>query len=254
MNPIRQKRAIKPINRSKIAHLRQKIAHFEPVAQTGPNISTGFGEPDAYFADYVTGGGLALGGVHEIIAARPGDIGAVLGFSHYLAARFMAGSSSLLYGQTHAGVRETGQPYAPALRAGGDLIYLDGVSLTDLMWAGEEALSCEAIGCIILASAEAAPSFTFSRRLSMTARSVERPLIMALGACAAGTASAAASRWLVQALPHNGWQLKLVRLRASYTQTPPSQGWQVFPEAEKGLAPLPSLEVETAVLSQSAFR
>ncbi|MDB2668470.1 hypothetical protein N9Y74_01140 [Alphaproteobacteria bacterium] len=254
MNQITQKKRIKAVNRSKIAHLRQKIAHFEPVAQTGPNIRIGFGEPDAYFANHVIDGGLALGGVHEIIAARPGDMGAALGFSHYLAARFMADKATLLYGQTHAGVRETGQPYAPALRSGDDLIYLDGVSLTDLMWAGEEALSCEAIGCIILASAEATPSFTFSRRLSMTARSVERPLIMALGACAAGTASAAASRWVVQARPNNGWQLTLARLRASYTQNPPSQGWQVFPEVEKKLTQLASCDVEAALLPQTAFR
>jgi len=67
--------------------------------------------------------------------------------------------------------------------------------------------------------------------LSMTARSVDRPLIMALGASAAGTASAAASRWQVQAIANNGWQLTLTRLRSSYRQTPPTQGWQVFAAA-----------------------
>ena len=111
------------------------------------------------------------------------------------------------------------------------------------MWAGEEALGCAAIGCIILASLDEAPNFTFSRRLSMAARSVERPLIMALGAAASGTASAATSQWQVKAIANNGWHLRLTRLRASYTQNPPHQGWQVFPQARL-LSAAPDLAVK----------
>ena len=235
-------------HRHKIARLRSQIARFEPVVETGPRAGTGFGETDAYLTAHA-GGGLAVGGVHEITAARPGDMSAALGFADYLSQKFLApiaektaSSSCLLYGQTHACVRENGQPYATALQHADRLVYLDGVSLPDLMWAGEEALGCAAIGCIILASLDEAPNFTFSRRLSMAARSVERPLIMALGAAASGTASAATSQWQVKAIANNGWHLRLTRLRASYTQNPPHQGWQVFPHAQ----PLPVASAPTA--------
>lgn len=231
MDDAEKRPQINALNRQKIARLRKKIERFEPLSQSAAHITTGFDAIDDYLTAHVSGGGLALGGVHEIIAARTGDMAAALGFAHHLASRFRGAQTALLYGQTHAGVRDTGQPYAPALMSRDDLIYLDGVSLPELMWAGEEALSCDAIGCIILASTEEAPNFTFSRRLSMTARSVDRPLIMALGASAAGTASAAASRWQVQAIANNGWQLTLTRLRSSYRQTPPTQGWQVFAAA-----------------------
>ena len=227
-------------NRHKIARLRSEIARFEPVVESGPHVLTGFSEIDGYLQRHVAGAGLALGGVHEIIGERSGDMSAALGFADYLSKRFIrqgadedASAACLLYGQTHASVRENGQPYGAALSHAENLIYLDGVKLPDLMWAGEEALSCEAIGCIILASVDEAPDFTFSRRLSMAARSVERPLIMALGAAAAGTASAATSQWRVKAIAHNGWYLKLTRLRISHTQNPPHQGWQVFPQAQK---------------------
>jgi len=232
------KSEIAALQRHKIARLRSQISRFEPVIETGPRAVTGLREIDAYLAAHA-GGGLAVGGVHEITAARPGDMSVALGFADYLSQKFIASltektasSSCLLYGQTHACVRENGQPYATALQHADRLVYLDGVSLPDLMWAGEEALGCAAIGCIILASIDEAPNFTFSRRLSMAARSVERPLILALGAAASGAASAATSQWRVKAIANNGWQLTLTRLRASYTQNPPSQGWQVFPQAE----------------------
>ena len=74
------------------------------------------------------------------------------------------------------------------------LVYLDGVTLPDLLWAGEQALSCASVACSLLASSDSAPDFTHSRRLSLAARNAERPLILALGSTGA---SAATTRWRI---------------------------------------------------------
>lgn len=223
----------------KLNRLQRLVARFEPPLEKGVRIMTGFTDIDVYFADHA-GGGLPCGGVHEIVAARPGDMSAALGFAHRLAAQFLTAAESetiLLYGQTHAAVREGGQPYAPALAAhhlsGAHVTYLDGVILSDLLWAGEEALNCSAIGCTVLASWDTAPDFTASRRLTLAARAAERPLIIALGAQAAGVTSAASTRWQVKSLPQQGWQLCLSKLRLPHTALPPPCGWQVYPQVKK---------------------
>lgn len=231
---------VKNANRQhKLSRLQRLVARFEPTPEIGARIVTGFAEIDAYFADHA-GGGLPCGGVHEIVAARPGDMSAALGFAHRLAAQFLTAAARgavLLYGQTHAAVREGGQPYAPALAAhslsDAHLTYLDGVVLSDLLWAGEEALGCAAVGCTVLASWDVAPDFTASRRLTLAARAAERPLIIALGAQAAGVTSAASTRWQVKSLPQQGWQLCLSKLRLPHTALPPQQGWQVYPHVKK---------------------
>lgn len=236
----------------KLARLQKLVARFEPVLETGPQITTGFAPIDAYLTQQ-GGGGLPCGGLHEVVAARPGDMVAALGFAYRLAARFLAADqaigqneSLLLYGQTHAAVREGGQPYAPALAAhvaaydkSPHLAYLDGVTLADLLWAGEEALSCPAVGCSVLASWDAPPDFTASRRLSLAARAATRPLIIALGAAAAGSATAATTRWQISAAPRQGWQVTLAKSRLAYQAMPPPQGWLVYPQH----TPLPMTEI-----------
>ncbi len=239
----------------RLARLQKLVARFEPVLETGPQITTGFAPIDAYLTQQ-GGGGLPCGGMHEVVAARPGDMAAALGFAYRLAAQFLAASeaeSILLYGQTHAAVREGGQPYAPALAAyvaahdksahdlsATHLAYLDGVTLADLLWAGEEALACPAVGCSVLASWDAAPDFTASRRLSLAARAATRPLIIALGAAAAGAATAATTRWQVSAAPRQGWQVSLAKSRLAYQAMPPPQGWGVYPQH----TPLPMTAID----------
>ena len=238
------------VQHHKLQRLKKLVTRFEPTVDTGAKISTGFAPIDDYLMrDGSTrryGGGLPCGGVHEVVAARPRDMAAALGFAHRLAAQVLAASQDetiLLYGQTHAAVREGGQPYAPALAAH-DLLathvaYLDGVTLPDLLWAGEEALACPAIGCSLLASWDAAPDFTASRRLTLAARAATRPLLLTLGATAAGTASAATTRWQIAAAPRQGWQVTLTKSRLAYEAMPPPQGWTIYPQHN----PLPMQDV-----------
>lgn len=241
----------------KLAGLRRLVARFEPVVAQGPHIQTGFADIDAYLEEQVANAGLACGGLHEVVAARAGDMAAALGFAHRLAARFLDRPHTqdmLLYGQTHMACREAGQPYGPALAAHGlsadRLVYIDGARLPDLLWAGEEALLCSAIGCIVLSSWDAAPSFTASRRLSLAARAAERPLVMALGAQAGSSASAATTRWQVEALPQQGWQVRLTKLRMSHNAPPPNAGWTLYPKTMSQTLPLMERPAEISGAAQ----
>lgn len=236
MPDIRNHQVKQAVAQHKLQRLKKLVTRFEPMVDIGEKISTGFAPIDDYLMQG-GGGGLPCGGVHEVVAARPGDMAAALGFAHRLAARFLAaieGETILLYGQTHAAVREGGQPYAPALAAhdlsATHLAYLDGVTLPDLLWAGEEALACPAIGCSVLASWDAPPDFTASRRLTLAARAARRPLLITLGAGAAGMASAATTRWQLATAPRQGWQVTLTKSRLAYETVPPPQGWTIYPQ------------------------
>lgn len=216
----------------KLSRLQKLVARHEPMVEVGARVATGFAEIDAYWTTHV-GGGLPRGGLHEIVAQTAADMTAALGFAHCLAAQFLRHGQAddvLLHGQTHAACRDGGQPYAPALAAHGlslqNLVYLDGVSLPDLLWAGEQALACPSVACTLLTSSETAPDFTHSRRLSLAARAAERPLLLALGK---SSASAATTRWRISALPGEGWQVRLEKLRLTYDVPPPHGGWAVYP-------------------------
>lgn len=220
-------------NPAQLASLRRQLARFDPYPSDTTSLTSGFAPIDAYLAQHAPQGGLVYGGVHDVCAARPGDMASALGFASHLAARF-AGEQTLLFGQTHADCRETGRPYMPALCARDiaphQWLYLDGAPLNDLLWAAEEALTCPAIGCVVLASLQDAPDFTASRRLTLAARAAGRPLIMVLGAAAAGQASAAQTRWQVRAVAGQGWRVRLDKLRGRFDKMPPRGGWQVFPQ------------------------
>ncbi|MGC6535345.1 MAG: hypothetical protein ACON4V_07360 [Parvibaculales bacterium] len=243
----------------KLQRLKKLVTRCAPQTACGPNVLTGLAAIDAYLTQD-GGGGVPQGGLHEVVAARPGDMAAALGFAHRLAAQFLAACEAetiLLYGQTHTAVREGGQPYAPALAAhdlsGAHLAYLDGVTLPDLLWAGEEALACPAIGCSVLASWDAAPDFTASRRLSLAARAALRPLVLTLGAAAAGTATAATTRWQVSSLPQQAWQVQLVKSRLAYQAMPPAQGWTVYPRyTALPMQPIADDETATPLMAVSA--
>ena len=229
--------------KAQIARLRQMMqAHDmrpEDALSGAAGMAIGF---DAIDADLPQG--LAGDALHEVVAARLGDFPAALGFAWHLAARFTtqfaeqgaAGEAHVLYGQTHGGVRDIGQPYAPALHQAGlsptRLIYLDGVAPDDLLWAGETALACPSIGCTVLANPDSAPSFTASRRLSMAAANAVRPILLVLGAAAQGAASAATTRWHIRSLPKQGWQVQLLRQKygvASCSPAKAARGWAVYP-------------------------
>ena len=238
--------------KAQIARLRQMMqAHDmrpEDALSGAAGMAIGF---DAIDADLPQG--LAGDALHEVVAARLGDFPAALGFAWHLAARFTtqfaeqfaeqgaAGEAHVLYGQTHGGVRDIGQPYAPALHQAGlsptRLIYLDGVAPDDLLWAGETALACPSIGCTVLANPDSAPNFTASRRLSMAAANAVRPILLVLGAAAQGAASAATTRWHIRSLPKQGWQVQLLRQKygvascspASCSPAKAARGWAVYP-------------------------
>ena len=133
--------------------------------------------------------GLLRGGLHEVCAAKTGDFASAAGFGAHLAAQFADGNA-VVSGQTRQSIGEHGRPYALALPTVGlvrqQLIHINGADLPDLLWATQEALNCPAVGCVVVMSLEQAPDFTASRRLSMACRAVGRPLVLVLGAEAAG--------------------------------------------------------------------
>ena len=229
---MREKKYQAEQRRLTVTRLRHKLRKFERVPMAGEAVPSGFAAIDAGLSPHH---GLLRGGVHEVCAAKTGDFASAAGFGAHLAAQF-ADDKAVVSGQTRQSVGEHGRPYALALPTVGrvrhQLIHINGVDLPDLLWATQEALSCPAVGCVVLMSLEQAPDFTASRRLSMACRAVGRPLVLVLGAEAGQAATAATTRWQIAAAPHNSWQVRLQRVRGSLERPPPMAGWQVFPWRE----------------------
>lgn len=140
--------------------------------------------------------------------------------------------------------QEFGLPYGPALRAFGlpaeNLILGRLRSITDLLWAAEEAAECPALAAVIadIGSSHKMLDFTASRRLSLRAEATGTSLLLVRYG-REREASAAAYRWHVAPTlsePHafddrapgeTLWQLTLEKGGRSLMDGKETSGWIV---------------------------
>lgn len=119
----------------------------------------------------------APGGLlHEVFADEQRQSGAALGFSFGLARQLLrSGRQAILYLQLAGETQELGLPYGAGLKQYGidpaTLVIGRVESMTELLWAMEEAIACRAVAGVIadLVSHPKALDFTVSRRLSLRA-------------------------------------------------------------------------------------
>jgi protein ImuA len=153
-------------------------------------------------ADACLKGGVLKGALHEVFPAQPGDEAAASGFTAALAAR-VSDNRRVLWLRTDFAALEHGEISAPGLLELGfdpDRFFLlrapDAVSI---LRAGLDALSCAALGAIIL-EIPGMPkilNLSASRRLVLAAaQSGVTAFLLRLDAQA--EASAAETRWLVR--------------------------------------------------------
>lgn len=147
-------------------------------------------------------GGLAIHALHEIYAPTTPDTTAALGFAVGLVQR-AAGERPVVWGvQAMAGL-ETGQIHGPGLREmgldPGRVVLVRVKETKDLLTAGEEALTCGAVGAVLLTTWGESKmlSLTATRRLSMAAGQGRATAILTRLA-AQPQPSAAETRWRVR--------------------------------------------------------
>lgn len=147
-------------------------------------------------------GGLATHALHEIYSATTFDTTAALGFALGLVQR-AAGDRPVVWGvQSMAGL-ETGQIHGPGLRElgldPGRIVLVRVKETKDLLAAGEEALSCGAVGAVLLTAwgESKVLSLTATRRLSMAAGQGRATAIL-IRLAAQPQPSAAETRWRVR--------------------------------------------------------
>jgi len=114
--------------------------------------------------------------LHEVFADEQRQGGAALGFTFGLARQLLnAERQAVLYLQLVGESQELGLPYGPGLKQFGidpkNLVIGRIETMTELLWAMEEAIACRAVAGVIadLASHPKALDFTVSRRLSLRA-------------------------------------------------------------------------------------
>ncbi len=167
--------------------------------------------------DLLLAGGLKLGALHEIVAARPGDRPAAAGFALALAAHLQAARTKapvVWIGEDFAGL-EQGALYGPGLALHGIdpacLLLVHAANAKEALWAMEEALKCRAPAAVIgeIWSAKAY-DLTASRRLVLAAQKHGTPGLLFLAglAGAAALSSGADTRFEVRAQPEPASDLR----------------------------------------------
>lgn len=114
--------------------------------------------------------------LHEVFADEQRQSGAALGFTFGLARQLLSAErQAVLYLQLSGEGQELGLPYGPGLMQFGidpaKLVIGRIDTMTELLWAMEEAIACRAVAGVIadLASHPKTLDFTVSRRLSLRA-------------------------------------------------------------------------------------
>ncbi|GHA24023.1 hypothetical protein GCM10007989_19590 [Devosia pacifica] len=141
------------------------------------------------------------GVMHEVFTDATRNGGATLGFALAQARHLLTPQRpALIYIHLLRDSQEFGLPYAAGLARFGfspeEVLLARTATITELLWAAEEALACQAVAAVI-AEIRGAPKqfdFTASRRLSMRAASAGASLfVMRYGT--GREASAAGFRW-----------------------------------------------------------
>lgn len=144
------------------------------------------------------------GVLHEVFVDEQRNGTAGLGFALGLARGLLGGGrQAILYLQLADQAQEMGVPYALGLRSFGidpaKLILARTASLTELLWAMEEAIACRAVAGVIadILGHPKALDFTVSRRLSLRS-SAGGSSVFLIRHGREREASAAKLRWRVQ--------------------------------------------------------
>lgn len=159
--------------------------------------------------DVALEGGLPLDGFTEIRSRSMFDAGAASGFvlalAAHLKARETSGAPVLWIGEV-VSMHEAGAPYAVGLAKFGlstrDMLYALPRRLEDALWLAEAAVASGALAAIIL-EVRSNPKhlgLTESRRLSLRAKTAERPFLL-LRHAGEEEASSALFRFLVEPAP-----------------------------------------------------
>ena len=144
-------------------------------------------------------------GVHEIMPQAYGDGPAAVGFVLALLALNLSSGRAggqILWCQSLCGRRDFGAVYGHGLRASGvnpvDVIFADARRDIDVLWALEEGARCGALAGLIGDVRQV--TFTHTRRLALASEVSGTPVFL-LRRHDTSTASAAATRWRVAAMP-----------------------------------------------------
>jgi protein ImuA len=148
-------------------------------------------------------GGLALGGVHEIIEAEDSaGGGAALGFCAALLARLSAAGGSVLWCQ-RGSIAGRGELYAPGLAGFGldpsRLILVRARNDDDLLWAMQEGLRCGRLAAVVGEPRKL--GLSKARRLQLAAESRGVPGFLLRTPGARREPGTALTRWRLAALP-----------------------------------------------------
>jgi protein ImuA len=149
-------------------------------------------------------GGLALGGLHEIIEARDSaGGGAALGFCAALLARLSGPGGTVLWCRRARNAAGGGELYAPGLANFGlapeRLILVRARNDDDLLWAMQEGLRCGRLAAVVGEPRKL--GFSNARRLQLAAESRGVPGFLLRPPGARHEPGAALTRWRLGALP-----------------------------------------------------
>jgi protein ImuA len=216
--------------------LRQAVERIERGEQgaSAARLALGVAEIDRF----LPGGGLAMGAVHEVLAAQHGAKPAAFGFAMALAALAQSarcGPMGLVL--SRRALRDFGSPYGHGLQKLGldprRLIVVETRGDKDALWAIEEILKSKAALAMVVAilgsNRDRTRHLTESRRLSLAAAASGTPLVL-VSSPAEMQASAAVTRWRIgtaakgrrgpqeqQPFARSRWSLALERCRNGRT-------------------------------------
>ena len=155
--------------------------------------------------DEALGGGLVRGGLHEVYAATTAHTGAATGFAVALAFKASRERPILWVRQDYLDT-EIGRLNASGLAELGfnpsRVILVRAKDAEGVLRAGEQAARCPALGTVLIEpwGTPKILDLTASRRLSLASAKSGVPTVM-LRVAASPSQSAAATRWMVEALP-----------------------------------------------------
>ena len=198
---------------------RQNSGRLDPgqgvhalAASRHARIALGAVEVDAWLK-----GGLVRAALHEVFAAQQADAAAAAGFATLVALRAIArpaGAQRLVWVRQDFLDSQVGQLHPPGLAALGLnpalLVLVRAAGVREALQAAGEAVRSGGLGAVLveLWGQSSLLDFTASRRLSLAAEATGTPVLLLRVAAHPGpsaaaplASSAAASRWVVRALP-----------------------------------------------------
>ncbi len=193
--------ALRPV---RLSALRRRIRALETPALEGENGAVRrlcFGVPA--IDNGLPWGGLALGGVHEIIEAEDSaGGGAALGFCAALLARLSAAGGTVLWCQ-RGSTAGRGELYAPGLAGFGlaldRLILVRARNDDDVLWAMQEGLRCGRLAAVVGEPRKL--GLSKARRLQLAAENRSVPGFLLRTPGARREPGIALTRWRLAALP-----------------------------------------------------